>query len=216
MSVTVEKDLLVLWAGGFGQAVANALSPGPGVHVAPITEALLADPGAHLPAGTGLAVFVGNRPLRPALLQLDEHLWRAGIAWTACELNDTRLLLGPNVVPGTSPCFRCCSARYRGLAFDRPALEQEAAFERHMALNPGLDMRGFTPSLVQMASGHVRATRQDAQGRAGLMREVSLPDLGVRQGRAVALHACRLCRPALANPAARFVAGLTPAIGMPR
>jgi bacteriocin biosynthesis cyclodehydratase domain-containing protein len=215
MSTILEKDLLVLWTGGFGQAVADALAPSGGVRSAPITEEFLADPGSCLSASVGLAAFVGNRPLRPALLQLDEYLWRAGIAWTVCELYDTRLLFGPNVAPGISPCFRCCSARYRGFAFDRQALEQETAFERHMALNPGLEVRGYTPSFVQMAASHVRAIREDAEGRAGLLRELSLPDLAVRQGRAVALHGCRLCRPPAANPAKRFITGLKSAIGIP-
>jgi bacteriocin biosynthesis cyclodehydratase domain-containing protein len=215
MSASVETDLIVVWTGGFGEAVAASLAPDAGVRTLPMTEDVLADPGAHLPTNLGLAVFVGNRPLRLGLLRVDEFLWRSGIAWTACELNDSRLLLGPNVLPGVSPCFRCCSSRYRALAFDRTALDQEVAFERHLALNPDLQVRGFTPSLVQMAAAHVRATRKDRAGRAGLLREISLPDLSIRQGRAVALHGCRLCRPVPSDPTGRFVVDLKSAIGMP-
>lgn len=214
MNDSVARDSLVLWTGSFGQAVAASLASDVGVRSSPLTDDLLAEPSAHLTGTIGLAVFVGNRPLRPGLLSMDEFLWRSGIAWTACELNDTRLLLGPNVLPGVSPCFRCCSSRYRAMASDRPALDEEAAFERHLASNPDVQVRGFTPAIVQMAVRHIRALRHDCAGRAGLMREISLPDIGIRQGRAVALHGCRLCRPVPASPVDRFTVDLKAAIGM--
>lgn len=215
MSVPLIRDTVVFWTGNFGEAVAASLASDAGVRTAPLTDDLLADPVAHFVTTPDLAVFVGNRPLRPGLLCLDEFLWRSGIAWTACEFNDTRLLLGPNVLPGASPCFRCCSARYRGLAIEKPALAEEAAFEQHLALHRDLQVRGFTPAIVHMAVAHVRAVRIDGATRAGQLREVMLPDIIIRQGRAVALHGCRLCRPTMVVPVNRFTAGLQAAIGMP-
>lgn len=213
MNASVARDVLVLWTGSFGQAVAASLASDGSVRSSPLTDAMLAEPRTHLATSIGLAVFVGNRPLRPGLLRVDEFLWQSGIAWTACELNDTRLLLGPNVLPGVSPCFRCCSSRYRAMTLDKAALDQETAFERHMTLNPDIQVRGFTPSIVQMAVTHIRATRHNCAGRAGLLREIALPDISIRQGRAVALHGCRLCRPIPSNPVDRFTADLKAAIG---
>lgn len=213
MNTSLARDTLVLWTGNFGQAVAASLASDAGVRSAPLADDLLADPTAHPGPKPGLVVFVGNRPLRPDLLRLDECLWHSGIGWTACEFNDTRLLLGPNVLPGVSPCFRCCSARYRGMAFEKAALAEEAAFERHLALGSEAQVRGFTPAIVHMAAAHIRAVRRDIPGRAGQLREILLPDISIRQGRAVALHGCRLCRSAPAVPADRFTTGLKAAIG---
>lgn len=215
MNTSVTRDTLILWTGNFGQAVAAALASDVGVRSALLTHDQLADPIAHLvPHKPNLVVFVGNRPLRLDLLRVDECLWHSGISWTACELNDMRLLLGPNVLPGVSPCFRCCSARYRGMAFEKTALTEEAAFERHLTLNGEVQVHGFTPAIVHMAVAHIRAFRHDCSGRAGQLREIALPDISIRQGRAIALHGCRLCRPAPAAPADRFTVGLKAAIGI--
>lgn len=215
MNVPGTRDSLILWTGNFGQAVATALASDVGVRCSPLTDDLLADPIAHLLPRPSLVALVGNRPLRPDLLRLDECLWHSGIAWTACEFNDTRLLLGPNILPGVSPCFRCCSARYRGMTFEKQALAEEAAFERHLTVNRELQVRGFTPAIVHMAVAHIRAVRHDCAGRAGQLREILLPDISIRQGRAVALHGCRLCRPLPEVPADRFTVGLNAAIGIP-
>ena len=215
MNSSLTRDTQILWTGNFGQAVAATFASDVGVRCALLTDDLLADPIAHLPPNPGLVVFVGNRPLRPTLLRVDECLWRSGIGWTACELNDMRLLLGPNVLPGASPCFRCCIARYRAMAFDQTALAEEIAFERHLTLNSEVQVHGFTPSIVHMAVAHIRAVEHDCSGHAGQLREILLPDISIRQGRAVALHGCRLCRSAPAIPVDRFTVGLKAAIGTP-
>lgn len=215
MNTSVTGDTLILWTGNFGQAVAAAFASDVGVRCAQLTDDLLTDPIVHLVPKPSLVVFVGNRPLRPDLLRVDECLWQAGIGWTACEFNDMRLLLGPNVLPGVSPCFRCCSARYRGMAFEKTGLAEEAAFERHLTLNSAVQVRGFTPAIVHMAVAHIRAVQQDCSGHAGQLREILLPDISIRQGRAVALHGCRLCRSVPAAPADRFTVGLKAAIGIP-
>lgn len=213
MNASGTRDSHIFWTGNFGQAVAAALASDVDVRCSPLTDDLLADPIAHLPPRPCLVVLVGNRPLRLDLLRLDESLWHAGVAWTACELNDTRLLLGPNILPGVSPCFRCCSARYRGMMLEKQSLAEEAAFERHLTVNREMQVRGFTPAVVHMAVAHIRSVRRDCEGRAGQLREILLPDISIRQGRAVALHGCRLCRPPTAVPADRFTVGLNAAIG---
>ena len=199
---------MVLWDGEFGRATAAALVASEGVRQGRLDDALLANPGSMLDAGLGFTVFVANRPLRRRLLQLDEFLWRSGIEWMCCELNDTRLVLGPVIVPGASPCFRCCSARYRSLSFGKRELEDETAFEDHLAANGKVEVGGFTPAMVALAAEYIRTIPLRGASAAGLMREVELPELTIRQGRAVPLHGCALCGPPVAAPADRFVRDL--------
>lgn len=207
-------DSMVFWAGEFGKAVSDGLPASFGSRRVCITEEMLSNPAGYMGAEIKFAVFIANRPLRPSLLRLDEFLWNSGINWISCEMNDTRLILGPNIYPKVSPCFRCCSARYRALSFEKQELAEETAFEKHLAIQGDIEVRGFTPSIVHSAIEYIQLTRAEGVKRAGLLRELMLPDLNIKQGRAVALHGCRLCRPVTGEPADRFTTDLKSVIGM--
>lgn len=208
------NDSIVLWAGEFGRAVSDALPKNFGSTRIQLTEEMLSKPVDFIGAEVKYAVFVASRPLRISLLRIDEFLWNSGVNWTACEMNDTRLILGPNIFPNVSPCFRCCSSRYRALSFDKQQLAEETAFERHMAINSNIEIEGFTPSIVHLAVEHIKLTRAEGISRAGLLREVMLPDLSIKQGRAVSLHGCQLCRVSYCEPTDRFIVDLKSTIGI--
>ncbi|MFF7449634.1 MULTISPECIES: TOMM precursor leader peptide-binding protein [unclassified Streptomyces] len=112
-----------------------------------------------------------------------------GVAWLPVVQDHAVLRVGPLVLPGAGPCFRCFDRRKQQHdAHGNSSSVVRAAYERDPKLGPA----GHLPFHVRVAGG--LAVDQLQRPAAGHVVTVRLPDLSLSRDRVVSEHACRRCR----------------------
>ncbi|MBV2153697.1 TOMM precursor leader peptide-binding protein [Kitasatospora sp. SUK 42] len=184
-------DLHVLPVGAFGLAVADRLASGRPTVVSPETDLL--QPGRWPRAR--LRVVAAWRDT-PALFDLVDHLaFVTGTPWLSVTMGANALRVGPTVLGGQGPCYRCFLARqyqHRQLReTDRHLLR---AYDSDPALGPG----GFLDAHVVLAgavTGQVADTVLHGDDRAerGRVRSFGLLSATVSTLSVVPVHGCDRC-----------------------
>ncbi|GLW13004.1 hypothetical protein Misp01_81320 [Microtetraspora sp. NBRC 13810] len=205
MAAALRLSKAVLFSGGeFGHQV-NA-----------VLETCL--PAARILRGTDLDESFAMRPdvVVAALWRADHALCERAdrlahetrVPWLPVVLDHLTLRVGPFVMPGDGPCFRC---------FERRAVQHDPHWDTTPALRAGyerdrtLGPRGSLPQHARLAAGLAAGLlRQSAAGRPspGHLVTVALPTLAVSRHHVVAEHACPRCREAPAERDLRALLGL--------
>lgn len=155
-----------------------------------ILDAVPADGGFRL-----LALLAG-RPVPGVADSLDAFAFRSGSAFLTIWPNDGRLQVGPVVVPGAGPCYRCFTARERQHAPGRDAMD---AIHEHQASTLPPASLGLLPPLARLAASEVLrldATPGGLAVRAGHVWVFSVPPTTAVHGTVIAVDGCSRCGPA--------------------
>jgi bacteriocin biosynthesis cyclodehydratase domain-containing protein len=202
-----KRRLLAVGQGAFFDAMAHGLC-----EEGHIVETELSPPFARrrlLEDEADLAVFVSTR-LASELFNLDEIMSGLGTPWIVVELASERLRVGPGLRAGLALCRACVERRM--LAHLGPdAAQEELECRAHLADQQVPGVGGFLPTTVGFAIEGVQSLL-DGRLDWGVVREIDLLGLAVRQGRILPVHACRRCRPETREPQRRFVEDLAIAL----
>ncbi|MGA4799944.1 TOMM precursor leader peptide-binding protein [Streptomyces lavendulocolor] len=139
-----------------------------------------------------------------------------GTPWFPVVAEHPRLRIGPLVVPGAGPCYRCFRKR-------RAQHERDAAhlgtLHAHYDATPDSGPGGFLPHHVDMAAGMAldmvrRVEAGEGERFAGIVRHWQVLEQHLSGGRVVGVHACDRCRRSEADPSettwAELARDLTP------
>ncbi len=119
-----------------------------------------------------------------------------GTPWLPVVLEHPRLRVGPVVVPGSGPCYRCFRER-------RAQHEQDSAItdalHAHYDATPAAGPAGFLPHHVGLAAALVEAELQrfdngSLADNAGTVRHYHLLEHQASAAKVVAVHGCDRCR----------------------
>lgn len=203
-----QLPLHILAIGSFGAAVADRLAPDlPGARIERRTDDRSL-PMHWPPARMHLLLTWRETPALAERLDRAAHQWR--VPWLPVVLEHPRLRVGPLVVPGRGPCYRC----FRGRSAQHdPRPDITRALHAHFDAAPEDGPRGYLPAHTSIAAGLTREVLQrvdddDGVADAGTVRWIDL--LSGRPGRAdvVAVHGCGRCA-RRRNPAERTHIRLT-------
>lgn len=198
---------VVLHYGRFGASVAEHLKRGFGFQT-DVPEAWIKRGAPTSDRDIGFLAVVGSRPLRKICQELDGLCWAIKRPWISCELTDTTLIIGPHVVPGASGCYICAIRRQDSHRANMEEVEWQRAYETYFDSAPDIEIVGYTPAMVGLAVEAIAGTRDGCGLPPGSIREITFPNVSLRQGTTVALHGCPRCREVKDRPGDRFVAEL--------
>jgi bacteriocin biosynthesis cyclodehydratase domain-containing protein len=202
------KPALLLTEGRFGDAVAAVVRrtfAGAVVHRLSDVGAPLAD----LVHGVPFVAVATWRLYDRHCEALDDACRTSRVRWSGSFLLESNLWIGPLVVPGHPPCWRCFRERY---------LTHHAAPERELALveeyerNRDLGPAGFVPAMAWIAAAALVRDAQAPETDAGRVTRIDLCTGAPLDTRVLGVHACPRCRPSDAPRVDRFVRHLAPRI----
>ena len=142
----------------------------------------------------GLVSVCADRPYFAAFEEISHRLTDANLPLTFACIKDSILTLGPLIIPGISPCYRCF--RRRLLCQTGPpwsiGLERvvETAFDR----NWGLISAGMLPTTPVMAAARVERHALLRECDYGQVTQVSLTEPKWRDFRVRRVHGCGCVR----------------------
>lgn len=199
---------LLLTEGRFGDAVAEVVRLSiDGLVVHRLTD--VSDSIADLVQGAPYVAVATWRLYDRPCEALDEACRRAGVRWSGCFLLQHDLWIGPLVVPGHPPCWRCFRDRY---LTHHPAPERELALVEEYERNRDLGPAGFVPAMAWMAGSALVRDMRAPESDAGQLACIDLCTGALTDTRVIGVHACPRCRPSDAPQVDRFVRHLAPRI----
>ncbi|MFZ4246355.1 TOMM precursor leader peptide-binding protein [Streptomyces griseoincarnatus] len=186
MATALRLSTVSLFSGGhFGhrvnEVVASTLSAPRTTRAVKVEEAF-----AGLPDVVVAALWRADHNLCEHADRLAHDL---GVPWLPVVQDNASLRVGPLVVPGAGPCFRC---------FDRRAIQHDPHWESSSVVraayeqDPELGPAGFLPHHARVAGGLAADLVQRVT--TGYVITVRLPDLSFSRDLVVAEHACHRCR----------------------
>jgi bacteriocin biosynthesis cyclodehydratase domain-containing protein len=204
--MTSADDLLILFEGRFGQAVAERVASMPGVAVRRLLPALQVLDDLVSRAGfVGVALW---RRYPAATDAVDAACARHCVPWSSATLEGRFLLMGPLVTPGRG----CCHSCYRKRWLTHLALpEREQALDLAYDADPEIGCEGFLPSSVTVAAAGLMLDRAEADVAPGRVRRLDLLNAVCEETRAIRVHGCDRCGRPL-PPGARYVHHLLAAL----
>ncbi|MEU8823594.1 TOMM precursor leader peptide-binding protein [Streptomyces sp. NPDC048636] len=180
-----RENVVVLGSGPFGRRVAEMMEKcHPGVRLHPGE-----DPRAAFD-GTADAVVIASWRPAPALCENADRLaHRTGTPWLPVVDENPYLMVGPWVVPGAGPCFRCYALMRRHGA----ARDASTAPHRAHGNAPDRDSAGYLPHGARIAGGIALSRLQRPDRVTGRVTRVSLRDLSVSSDVVVPCRDCDRC-----------------------
>jgi bacteriocin biosynthesis cyclodehydratase domain-containing protein len=140
--------------------------------------------------------------------RLDAACAREGIPWSSVVLEGTHIQCGPLVTPGQGPCYACYRKRW---LTHLPFPEREQTLDATYAKDPGLGIRGFTPSSVRIAAAALLLDGEEFERAQGRLRQIDLIHCSMEESRVVRVHGCPRCSRQTA-PGERYVSKLVEAL----
>lgn len=142
-------------------------------------------------AGADAVVLASWRPAPAVHERADELAHRTGTPWLPVTIEQPVLRVGPLVVPGDGPCFRCYRDRRIQHDANRSVTRAvEDAYDRDGSCGPA----GFLPQHRRIAAG-AAAMLLGGHRSPGRLLTFSLLSLVMRTDHVVACHGCGRCRP---------------------
>lgn len=142
-------------------------------------------------AGAPSTVVLAMWRPAPALCERADALAHVtGIPWLPIVLEPLFVQVGPLVVPGAGPCYRCFDERR--MQHDRQGPQTAAlyaAYDRDPACGPA----GFLPQHARLAAGLAATTLLRPDGMAGQVISAALNGVSFRQDPVIGCHGCPRC-----------------------
>jgi bacteriocin biosynthesis cyclodehydratase domain-containing protein len=183
------QNLTLFSEGVFGAEVAERISKiVPGVRVLPLVASATSFE-MEIRGSDFVGVALWRRYLHEAD-RLDGACAQEGIPWSSVLLEGTYIQCGPLITPGQGPCHACYWKRWLTHA---PFAEREQALDSAYAADPGLGIRGFTPSAVRIAAAALLLDREEFKNASGRLRRIDLLHCAVEESRVVRVHGCDRC-----------------------
>jgi bacteriocin biosynthesis cyclodehydratase domain-containing protein len=125
--------------------------------------------------------------------QIDEcaHAW--GVPWLPVVVEHPRLRVGPLVIPGAGPCYRCFRLR---LAQHDPHASVASALVARYERDPWAGPAGHLPGHALLAAASALRAVYELDGAtacAGRVRELNLLTQDTRSASVVGVHGCERC-----------------------
>jgi bacteriocin biosynthesis cyclodehydratase domain-containing protein len=186
------QPILVVPVGEFGHAIATQMKTLL-ADVTVLAGAALGGGDALLRDTSSIAVLATWRPV-PALSNLlDARSFRTGAPFISLTLQDSTMLLGPIVVPGSGACWRCWASRELQSSPSSKVMQQRTSY---YADQPNEGPQGYLPSLALFGGAQLARALEAIQRLDAPAGEVVKTDLYTRQistGRAVGFDNCDRC-----------------------
>jgi bacteriocin biosynthesis cyclodehydratase domain-containing protein len=120
--------------------------------------------------------------------RLDEMSFAWGTPWLPVICEHPELRVGPLIVPGSGPCYRCFRMR---LSQHVPSEQLTAELHRHYDEDPTAGPRGHMPFHALLAAAAARSVIES--GQPGRVLQLNLVTQKSGSGQVVGVHGCPLC-----------------------
>ncbi|MDC4556358.1 hypothetical protein NRA58_13270 [Acinetobacter baumannii] len=120
-------------------------------------------------------------------------LTNEGIKHSTIVLSDDFLCCGPLIIPDSSPCMFCTVKRITSLVEKPRTMKQDIAFHSYLEKNSNVDLKGYLPPLVEIASLKILQHSKCAHKHLGKVTIISLINGRMLESRIIPLHGCS-CR----------------------
>ena len=187
-----ENPIYMLYAGNFGKAVAGhckALRDD-------IQDVAVLDHAeldyATWPAAR-MTVVASWRPLPKLCDRIDELSHESRRPFVPLIQDSTSLRLGPVVVPGAGPCWRCWIQRSRQHAEWTNA---QVAIMKHYAERPEAGPQGYLEPFAAMASIRLAQTIVEIDSlhaKGGHIWQIDLLSREIKTSAVIGVHGCKRC-----------------------
>jgi bacteriocin biosynthesis cyclodehydratase domain-containing protein len=187
-----EKPIYMLYAGSFGKAVADhckALRNH--IEVAAVLDHTEPDYAAW--SAARMTVVASWRPLPKLCDRIDELSHELRRPFIPLIQDSTSLRLGPVVIPGAGPCWRCWIQRSRQHAEWTNA---QVAVMKHYAESPEAGPQGYLEPFAAMASIRLVQTIAEvdsSRAQGGHIWQIDLLSREITTSAVIGVHGCKRC-----------------------
>lgn len=147
-----------------------------------------------------LVVLAQWRPDHGLSEDVDARAHATGTPWLPVTADHPMVLVGPLVLPGTGPCFRCfLDRKAQHDAHTDHTVDTLAAYGR----DPGLGAAGYLPQHARTAAGLAARALAAPQRAVGRVATLPLGELDIRRDAVTGRHGCDRCGAAYGPPEVR-------------
>ena len=177
----------VVAVGGFGEEVAARVAATLDATVVRSWE----DDGC---ADAAVWLLAAWRPAPELASRLDAFAFAHRTPWIPVVAEHPYLVVGPTVVPGVGPCYRCFRRRLSQHGVDDELTE---LLHAHYDADPAAGPHGHLPAVATVAAAMaceaIERVAREPEAEAGRVRRLDLQTLHLLAGSVVGVHGCPRC-----------------------